>query len=132
MRKPEQGNMCFGCGKDNPVGLKLDFQWDGDLFWGKFIPREEHQGYPGITHGGIIATVLDEVMSAILFDQDIPVVTAEMTVRYIHKIPIGEETRLYSRQLSQHRRLHEIEGWIQNDEGTIFAKGYAKMLAVKK
>lgn len=122
-------NYCFGCGTDNPIGLKLDFQWDGDLFWGDFVPQKEHQGYPGMTHGGIIAALLDEVMANGFFYKGLVVVTAEMTVRYIHKVPIGEQIRLYSRQLSQHKRLYEVEGWIEDQAGQVLARGFAKMLS---
>ena len=53
---------CFGCGQENPIGLRLSFDHDGDALVARFVPGEDHQGWPGIVHGGIIATLLYEVL----------------------------------------------------------------------
>ncbi len=53
---------CFGCGSENPIGLKLSYRLEGDLVVASFVPQEDHQGWPEITHGGIIAALLYEVM----------------------------------------------------------------------
>ena len=53
--------MCFVCGKDNPIGLKLRFDWDGKTARAEFTPTELYQGWQGVVHGGIIAVMLDEV-----------------------------------------------------------------------
>ena len=55
--------MCFACGKDNPVGLKLKIVKDGDEARGEFIVSEFYQGWRGYVHGGIIFTILDEAMA---------------------------------------------------------------------
>ena len=52
--------MCFVCGVNNPIGLHLDFWMDGEQVWTDFTPGREHQGYPGVMHGGLVATLLDE------------------------------------------------------------------------
>ena len=54
---------CIGCGKNNPYGLKLNFQWDGKTVRSEFTPNDFYQGWPKIVHGGIITTMLDEVMA---------------------------------------------------------------------
>lgn len=125
-------NYCFGCGKANPVGLKLEFHWQGEVLHAEFTPRAEHQGYPGMTHGGIIAALLDEIMANALFQRGIFVVTAEMTVRYIHKVPTGKKVHLYSRVVGQHKRLYEVEGWLEDEAGRELARGKGKMLAVER
>lgn len=130
--KREDLDYCFGCGKANPLGLGLEFRWQGDLLWGEFIPKREHQGYPGMTHGGIIATLLDEVMANALFTKGIFVVTAEMTVRYIHKVPTGRKVYLFSRIVNHHKRLYEVEGWLEDETGKELARGKSKMLAIGK
>jgi len=56
---------CYGCGSDNLVGLHLDFEFDGKELQARFIPLEQHQGYPGIVHGGVISSILYEVMANI-------------------------------------------------------------------
>lgn len=132
MEIKEDLNYCFGCGKTNPVGLKLTFDRQGELMHAEFTPQPEHQGYPGMTHGGIIATLLDEIMANALFQRGIFVVTAEMTVRYIHKVPTGKKVHLYSRIVSRHKRLYEVEGWLEDEAGKELARGTSKMLAVDK
>ena len=60
MEKQPNSSMCFLCGINNPIGLKLKFYTDGDdQCIAHFRPRPEHQGYPGQLHGGIISALLD-------------------------------------------------------------------------
>lgn len=65
-RPPEPGTReypnCFGCGKSNSSGLRLDMKTDGEYLTTEFTPQQWHEGWPGIVHGGIIAAVLYEVM----------------------------------------------------------------------
>jgi acyl-coenzyme A thioesterase PaaI-like protein len=59
--------MCFVCGVDNPIGLHLDIWMDGEQVWAEFTPGQQHQGWPGVLHGGIQATLLDEIMGRVAF-----------------------------------------------------------------
>jgi hypothetical protein len=61
--------MCFACGKDNPVGLKLKIVKDGDEARGEFTVSEFYQGWRGYVHGGIIFTILDEAMAYAFFPE---------------------------------------------------------------
>ncbi len=66
--------MCFCCGPKNPIGLKLEFETTAEgrmrTIW---TPRKEHQGFKDIVHGGLVATVLDEVMVRLLYLRGISV-----------------------------------------------------------
>ena len=53
---------CFGCSSINPVGLKLDFIEGVNEVYADFILSENFESYPGLLHGGIVATILDEAM----------------------------------------------------------------------
>ena len=55
-------NHCFGCGRDNPIGLKLDMKMEGDHCVAYFTPKAEHESYGDRMHGGLTSTLLDEVM----------------------------------------------------------------------
>ena len=55
-------DLCFGCGQNNPIGLKLKFKWDGKTAKAEFTPNKFHQGWSDIIHGGITTTILDEAM----------------------------------------------------------------------
>jgi uncharacterized protein (TIGR00369 family) len=55
------GYHCFGCDPHNPAGLQLSFTVQGDALHSSWDPRSEHEGYPGVIHGGIQATLADEI-----------------------------------------------------------------------
>ncbi len=58
-----EGYNCFGCSPDNPIGLKMDFYEQGDEIVCRWTPTTEYQGYKGVLHGGIQATLMDEIAS---------------------------------------------------------------------
>jgi acyl-coenzyme A thioesterase PaaI-like protein len=86
---PAGARHCFACGADNPIGMHLDdIRRVGDEVHATLHPRPEYQSYPGVLHGGICATALDEVLgySAILL-ADIWAATATMDLRYRARVP---------------------------------------------
>jgi acyl-coenzyme A thioesterase PaaI-like protein len=86
---PPGARHCFACGDANPIGLHLDdIRREGDEVRATLHPRPEYQGYPGVLHGGLAATALDEVMGycAILL-AGIWAATATMDVRYRAQVP---------------------------------------------
>jgi acyl-coenzyme A thioesterase PaaI-like protein len=86
---PAGARQCFACGDDNPIGMRLDdIRRVGDEVHATLHPRPEYQSYPGVLHGGICATALDEVLgySAILL-ADIWAATATMDLRYRARVP---------------------------------------------
>ncbi len=86
---------CFGCGQQNPIGLKLPFYEEGDTgrVWSPWTPTREHQGFEGIAHGGLITTVLDEVMGWMIYLRQLWAVTGSIDVRFRRPVEIGVETR---------------------------------------
>jgi acyl-coenzyme A thioesterase PaaI-like protein len=87
---PAGARHCFACGDANPIGMHLDdIRREGDQVLATLHPRPEFQSYPGVLHGGLSATALDEVMgwSAILL-AGIWAATATMEVRYRAQIPV--------------------------------------------
>jgi hypothetical protein len=89
---PSGARQCFACGDDNPIGLHLDdIRREGEEVHATLRPRLDYQGYPGVLHGGISATALDEVMgwSAILL-AGVWAATATMEVRYRAQIPVDQ------------------------------------------
>jgi acyl-coenzyme A thioesterase PaaI-like protein len=83
-------DMCFACGEKNPIGLKLEFRFEGDEYVTTFQVRPEYQGWAGIAHGGLVATVLDEVMARLLWEKQINAITGKLEVRYHKPVPIGD------------------------------------------
>lgn len=89
---------CFGCGAHNPIGLKLRFYADEETsrVWAPWTPLREHQGFEGIAHGGLITTVLDEVMGWVIYAREIWAVTGTINVRFRKPVEIGVPTRAYA------------------------------------
>ena len=102
---------CFACGKDNPIGLKMEFTMDAEECVAYFTPRQEHQSYDGRMHGGLISVLLDEIMGHYLFvTEGRPAYTAKMELRYRQPVMIGETVKWVCRRLKQKGRLVEMQG----------------------
>jgi acyl-coenzyme A thioesterase PaaI-like protein len=97
---------CFACGSNNGKGLGLKFykHEDGAVF-GNFFADPKYEGYSGIIHGGIIATLLDSAMTHCLLMKDIPALTGRLSIKYFTPIRIGTVVKLEARIVDQ---LHEI------------------------
>ncbi|HIK71230.1 MAG TPA: PaaI family thioesterase [Pseudomonadales bacterium] len=89
-------NRCFVCGPGNASGLKLKFRLQDDECVSTFTPGELHCGYDGITHGGIIFSVLDDVMANWLYLRGMKAVTAKCDIRFKTSLPTGESVSVRS------------------------------------
>src|SRR5690606_29033584 len=85
-------DFCFACGALNPAGLQLVFVRDGDVLFTRFTPSQFHQGWRDVLHGGVQATVFDDLMSNCMFRiHRRQVVTAELSTRYRSPVPLDRE-----------------------------------------
>lgn len=116
-REVAKYNNCFVCGPDNPTGLNLTFMFDGKTARTEYTPANAHEGYKGILHGGIIATILDEVMIKAALAQDIMCVTAQMDVRFKALAFLGrrisftaEVTEIKGRKITTAGRAVDADG----------------------
>ena len=118
---------CFGCSKSNPDGLQLRFFHAGDEVSGSYVVPDRFHGAPGVAHGGIVATILDEFScAAAVHLAGSRVVTGELTVRYERPCPVEKEIRVSARIVSEeHPRYIEIESAIHLD-GQRLVKGVGK------
>ena len=124
-------NFCFGCGKDNPIGLKLEFKQDGKIARAEFTPTELHQGWSGIVHGGIIICLLDEAMGYATLFADMHCVTANMQVRLRRPVFIGEPLVITSSVTKNKRKLVETKASISLKDGTPIAEATATQFVIK-
>src|SRR4030043_801333 len=91
LRNPYNGdkNLCFGCGQNNPLGLKLVFEECDEYLHAKWHPSEFYQGYINILHGGIAATLLDEVGAwCVSVKIGTACVTSDMKINFLHPVYI--------------------------------------------
>jgi len=105
-----EANGCFVCGPGNPIGLKLRFRLEADVCRAEFTPDSRHAGYRNVTHGGIVFSLLDDVMANWLWLQGIQCFTAKADIRYRAQLPIGVAVRLEGRCLKRKGRLALMEG----------------------
>jgi acyl-coenzyme A thioesterase PaaI-like protein len=124
---------CFGCGRLNQHGLQLLLVPDpeGDGVRTAFVPSSRTEGYTGMVHGGIITTVLDEVMAWSLYRQGIWAVTGQLTTRYRKPIVLGETTTARGYFVRDRGRAIEMRGEIRRDaDGALLADATATFVRV--
>ena len=121
---------CFACGQLNVHGLQLDLHADGGECWAELTLPERFEGWDGIAHGGILATILDEVMAWAIIEQDSWGVTARMTIEYKKPVAVGSRIRGEGWLVRARRRLVEAAGRIVDaDTGEELATAEALYVA---
>jgi len=115
-------DLCFGCGENNPCGLKLKFEWDGKQVRAEFTPTKFHQGWAGIIHGGIITTILDEAMGYVAYYEGIKCVTSSMQTRFKRPLSIDEPITVTASLTRNARRYVETEAKITLMDSTLVAE----------
>lgn len=109
----DRANGCFVCGEANPFGLRVRFRLDGDVCRADFTPDERHQGYSGVMHGGLLFSLLDDVMANWLWLQGHACFTARSDVRYREPVALHEPLLLEGRLLrSRGGRLFDLQGQV--------------------
>ena len=120
---------CFVCGPHNPIGLRVAFTLDGDTCRGRFTPGPHHAGFDQVTHGGIVFSVLDDVMANWLFLQGARGFTAKCEIRYRQPLPVGTEVELVCRLKQRKGRLMQLESSAARcDDGNVVATAEASFM----
>lgn len=120
---------CLVCGIENEFGLKTRFYETADNeVIALFHPLEEHQSYPHMTHGGISAAILDEVIGRaimVFYDRDTFGVTIELKLRYKKPVPYGVELKAIGRITRDSGRIFEGTGeiYLPNGDLAVSAEG---------
>ena len=117
---------CFGCGQNNPMGLKLRFTKDGDTISAEFTPDKMHQGWPGLLHGGILGALLDEAMSNIAYATGNTCLTASIEIRLRQPVEVDAPLVVTAWIIRQRKKLIETAGKVCLKDGTIIAESTAK------
>lgn len=128
--KLEDDNYCFVCGRDNPIGLRLNLVFHAGRIHSEFILPKQYQGYKDITHGGIISSVLDEAMIHVALAQGIKVVTAEMSVRFKRPLFTGEKAVVEAQIIKSGRKLIEASASVKGSDLRLIAEAQAKMMVM--
>ncbi len=124
---------CFACGMENEIGLKLQFYGDGEGgVFGEYTVPKQFEGYPGIAHGGIVATLLDEALirAFLLEDPNRLMYTARLTTRFRKHVPIGQQLKLTAKITKDRQTKGEAEAKIFGPQGDLLVEGHALMVSL--
>ncbi|MDB6064460.1 MAG: thioesterase superfamily protein [Pedosphaera sp.] len=134
MRTLPHTHSCFVCGESNASGLKLRFETDGLIVRARFLPRAEHIGFKQTVHGGIIATVLDEIMVwGCAVQTRRFAYCAEMTVRFVSPLRPGEEVVAMGELIANRRnKIYEAKGELRGASGLLLASATGKYVPIKE
>ena len=126
---------CFICGLENPIGLKLRiYEVEPGRVESIFTAHEHFQGYPGVLHGGIIATIIDEISGrALLGSVEKPrfMFTAKLEVKYRKNVPIGKPLKLVGK--AGQDKGFSAESWAgiyDAESGELLAEGNTLLVNV--
>ncbi len=120
-----EGYNCFGCCPDNPLGLHMVFFEDGDDIVSYWKPADRYQGWVNVLHGGIIASLIDELAGWVVFRKlKTTGVTSSLNVRYKKAVSTQEpELTIRGRITQQRRNLVTIVVEVTNANGELCATG---------
>lgn len=124
---------CFVCGESNPLGLNLRFETDGKIVRAKFTPGAELVGFKQVVHGGIISTVLDEIMVwACAVNTKRFAFAAELNVRFLKSARPGEQAIAVGELVENRRnKIYEAKAELKNSAGEILASATGKYFPIK-
>jgi len=122
---------CFACGTKNPIGLQLTFIEKDEHYITTFTAGPQHQGYDGIMHGGLVSTILDEVMARYLYAKGFNAVTAKLEVRFRKPTPIGQLLTITGKIAGKRGNMYELVSEITLPDGTITAQGKATVAVLE-
>ncbi len=129
--KQPNSRSCFACGLENPFGLGLTFYELGpDRLESHYTVSEHFEGYPGVVHGGIVASMLDEMVSraAMIGQANRFMMTAKLEIRYRKPVPTGAALHLQAQLTRLVERMATATAKIRLPDGTVAAEAEAVLV----
>ena len=125
-------NECFGCGKDNPDGMHLDFRFDeaGGRTICDFNLSKRYQGPPAHCHGGVIAVILDEAMGKVNKLRHVIALTKSMEIEYKRPVPLFTDLTVEGWEEKVEGRAHTNVAEIRNTAGEVLARSRGVFIAI--
>lgn len=119
---------CFACGGQNRIGMRLQIELGEGSARTTWTAGADFVGWEDKIHGGILATLLDEVMAWAPSSYDSWAVTAEMHLRYRAPANPGEDLVAEARVMSRKRRIYEVHGEVHGEDGRLIAEADGRFL----
>jgi uncharacterized protein (TIGR00369 family) len=129
-----EGYHCFGCSPDHLSGLQLSFYEEGDEIITSWEPQSRFEGYQGVLHGGIQATIMDEIASWVVYVKiKVAGVTSGMDVRYHKPVYLkGGPVSVRSKLVKMRRNLADIHVGIYNKENELCSEAMVTYFTFSK
>jgi uncharacterized protein (TIGR00369 family) len=122
---------CFACGKNNPhgLGMRVAYEDDGQSASCQLTLERRFQGWTGIAHGGVVSTLMDEIMAHAVLKHVGQGMTTDMQTRYKAPVPLGEELEVRGWVDEANRRLATTKSEIRlAGDGKLLAEAQARFL----
>ena len=123
-------SMCFACGEKNADGLHLEFDYTGEHISTTLAFAQKFQGYSSIVHGGLISTVLDEPMVTLLNRMGHLAVTAELSVRFLSPLSVGQTVTVTADLIEARGRTFRVAATAALPDGTRIATSEARCVSL--
>jgi acyl-coenzyme A thioesterase PaaI-like protein len=113
-------DLCFGCGQANLFGLQLELEpRPRGGVEGRFFVKQDHQGPPGLAHGGVLAAALDEAMALLLNAERVFALTGRIEVDFLAPAPVGAFVTVRAQMLETGARKVSLEADAAIEEQTV-------------
>ncbi|WP_344641550.1 PaaI family thioesterase [Kitasatospora cystarginea] len=125
---------CFGCGPQHPQGLQLSaVAGEGLEVTARFTVKPSHQGGPGLAHGGVLTTAMDETLGTLNWLLHTPAVTGRLETDFLRPVPADAELYIHARITGVHgRKIYSAaEGRIGGPDGPVAIRAQALFIQVK-
>lgn len=123
---------CFACGNQNPIGLQMNFEWEGERYVSRILMTKEYQSFEDSLHGGMVTLLLDEVIGRSLGSKNIYAVTARLEVDFRLSTPTETELLICSWIQHHEGRKWWMRGAIYLPDGSVSAEAKALMIQKKE
>ena len=130
---PSHFGHCFGCGELHPTGLHLVAEAGaGADLTAKFTVTENHQGAPGLAHGGLLSLAFDEALGKLMWLLRAPAVTGRLETDFLKPVPMGSTLHITAEITGQSNRkvYTSAIGRLNAPDGEIAVKAAALYIVV--
>lgn len=131
---PSHYKWCFGCGVEHPTGLHMQMTaGEGLTAEGVFTVTDNHQGAPGLAHGGLLSAAIDEILGSLNWLLGVPAVTGRLECDFRKPVPVGTTLYIHAAIESQHGRkvFTQATAHMNDPAGPIAIEATALFVQVK-
>ncbi len=132
-RIPSHFGHCFGCGELHPTGLHLvAHAGEAANLTAQFTVTQDHQGAPGLAHGGLLSLAFDEALGKLMWLIRAPAVTGRLETDFLKPVPMGSTLHITARITGQvNRKVYtSAEGRLNSADGPLAVKASALFVIV--